>query len=115
MDDRGVLAKIGELVAKEHRLEQRHSGEILQEAEQLRRLETALDQCRGGGQVQVTLMWKRAVSTLSGMARLRAKESMASGLAPRERAWESMPFGSADPGGSPDLVRPHRWRPFPVQ
>ena len=47
MDDRDVLAQIGELVAKEHRLEQRHSGEGLdpQEAEQLRRLEVALDQC----------------------------------------------------------------------
>jgi hypothetical protein len=47
MDDRDVLAQIGELVAKEHRLEQRHSGEGLdpQEAEQLRGVEVALDQC----------------------------------------------------------------------
>lgn len=47
MDDREVLAQIGKLVAKEHRLEQRHAGEKLdaQEAQQLRRLETALDQC----------------------------------------------------------------------
>ncbi|MGH2722069.1 MAG: DUF2630 family protein [Actinomycetota bacterium] len=47
MDDRDVLAHIGELVAKEHRLEQRHAGEGLdpQEAKQLRRLEVDLDQC----------------------------------------------------------------------
>jgi uncharacterized protein DUF2630 len=47
MDDRDVLARIADLVAKEHRLEQRHSGEGLdpREAEQLRRLEVALDQC----------------------------------------------------------------------
>lgn len=47
MDDRDVLAQIGELVAEEHRLERRHAGEGLDahEADQLRRLEVALDQC----------------------------------------------------------------------
>ena len=47
MDDRNILARIGDLVAKEHELEQRHVGDGLdeQEANRLRELEVALDQC----------------------------------------------------------------------
>ena len=47
MEDREVIARIGELVAKEHGLEQRHLGEGLKpdEAAELRELEVALDQC----------------------------------------------------------------------
>jgi hypothetical protein len=48
MDDRDVLTRIGELVGEEHRLEQRHASEgrlNRREAEQLRGLEIALDQC----------------------------------------------------------------------
>jgi uncharacterized protein DUF2630 len=47
MDDRDVLAQIGELVAEEHRLERRHAGEGLDahEADQLRRLEFPFARC----------------------------------------------------------------------
>jgi hypothetical protein len=47
MDDRNILDRIGDLVAKEHELEQRHVGDGLdeQEAHQLHELEVALDQC----------------------------------------------------------------------
>jgi hypothetical protein len=48
MDDCDVFARIGELVDEEHQLEQCHaSGARLsrREAEQLRGLEIALDQC----------------------------------------------------------------------
>ncbi len=47
MDDRDVLNRIGELVAREHELEQRHGTDGLdeQEAARLRELEVALDQC----------------------------------------------------------------------
>ena len=47
MDDRNILDRIGELVAKEHELEQRHVGDELDEQEEarLRELEIALDQC----------------------------------------------------------------------
>jgi hypothetical protein len=47
MDDRNILDRIGDLVAKEHELEQRHAGDGLdeQEAARLRELEVALDQC----------------------------------------------------------------------
>jgi hypothetical protein len=47
MEDRSILDRIGELVAKEHALEQRHVGEGLdeQDAAELRGLEVALDQC----------------------------------------------------------------------
>ncbi|HXX91178.1 MAG TPA: DUF2630 family protein [Acidimicrobiales bacterium] len=47
MDDAGVVGRINELVAEEHRLEQSHVGDGLSEEEsaRLRSLEIALDQC----------------------------------------------------------------------
>jgi hypothetical protein len=47
MDDQDVLERIGELVAAEHRLEQRHAGEGLDDDEtrQLEEVGVALDQC----------------------------------------------------------------------
>ncbi len=47
MDDREIIGRIGQLVAKEHELEQRHAGDGLdeEEAARLRELEVALDQC----------------------------------------------------------------------
>ena len=47
MDDAELVARIDELVAEEHRLEQAHVGEGLDDDEtaRLRSLEVALDQC----------------------------------------------------------------------
>jgi hypothetical protein len=47
MDDAELVARIDELVAEEHRLEQAHVGEELDDDEtaRLRSLEVALDQC----------------------------------------------------------------------
>jgi len=47
MDDGDILGRISKLVNKEHELEQRHVGSPLEgdDAEQLRELEVALDQC----------------------------------------------------------------------
>ncbi len=47
MDDREVITRIGELVAREHQLAERHLGTGLrgQEPVELRELEVALDQC----------------------------------------------------------------------
>jgi hypothetical protein len=47
MGDHEVLARVNELVAKEHELEQRHVGSALtdDEADELRNIEIALDQC----------------------------------------------------------------------
>ena len=47
MEDHEVIARIGELVAREHQLEQRHLGQDLraEEAAELGQLEVALDQC----------------------------------------------------------------------
>jgi hypothetical protein len=47
MDDVEIVRRIGELAAEEHRLEQTHVGDGLDEAEldRLRSLEVALDQC----------------------------------------------------------------------
>ena len=47
MEDEQLVKRIDELVAEEHRLEQSHVGEGLDEQEQarLRSLEVALDQC----------------------------------------------------------------------
>jgi Protein of unknown function (DUF2630) len=48
MDERDILARIGEFVDEEHRLRERHEkGELTRTEEQqrLRQLEVALDQC----------------------------------------------------------------------
>ena len=47
MDDHDVLERIAALVAKEHKLEEQHVGQGLDDtaAHELRRLEVALDQC----------------------------------------------------------------------
>lgn len=47
MDDMDLVAEIGRLTDEEHKLEQAHVGEGLssEEAERLRKVETALDQC----------------------------------------------------------------------
>ncbi|MFZ0664935.1 MAG: DUF2630 family protein, partial [Acidimicrobiales bacterium] len=47
VDDMDLVAEIGRLTDEEHKLEQAHVGEGLssEEAERLRKVETALDQC----------------------------------------------------------------------
>lgn len=47
MQEKDLVAEIGRLAEEEHRLERAHTGDGLsdEEAERLRALETALDQC----------------------------------------------------------------------
>ena len=47
MDDKELVAQIGQLTDEEHRLEQEHSSDGLgpDDLERLRAIETALDQC----------------------------------------------------------------------